>query len=425
MRKFFKYFCYTLLFMVMSIGSAYGAITISMNNASNMQNSMNGSESEPLPEQLTSIYENIANEDAMQINLSAGINAGSENYIIDVEVEMDTSAGYENLALDGSIKIAEAGSARTSALYDIDFSYQNGMAFFDMFGGRIALDTTTIIEPVMSILKILNIQIPELGSLDLNSLTPEVILGMLTNFTEEKGDGQITLVIDVPVIGKINLICDLDYCVQELALPEIAFNESSSLTVSSKITYPEFVEIEKKVESDYIKVGGLLSSAESVLDYMNSEGIAFDFDFDFMGNKLTGSLQANLVDLTSMATIDLYGNELRLFAVDNIIYIEYGNILASFALSDFDKINNILKTYFNIDIPLDTITDILQSLKTGDFASLLDKFDLDISPSDIDLSILENVIVKGNLTALSLREIGDFGITTDDNGDLTKLAFKN
>ncbi len=409
--------------MVMSIGSAYGAITISMNNASNMQNSMNGNQSEPLPEQLTSIYENIANEDALQINLSAGINAGQENYIIDVEVEMDTSAGYENLALDGSIKIAQTGLAKSSTIYDIGFSYQNGMAFFDMFGGRIALETATIIQPVMSILKILNIQVPELGSLDLNSLTPEVILGMLTNFTEEKGDGQITLVIDVPVIGKINLVCDLDYCVQELALPEFAFNQSSSMTISSKITYPDFVEIEKKVESDYVKVGGLLSSAESILEYMSSSGIAFDFDFNFMGNKFAGSLQADLTTLSSMATLDLYGTELRLLAVDNIIYIEYGNILASFALSDFDKINNILETYFNIDVPLETITDILQALKNGDWANVIDKLDIDFSPSNIDLSILENVIVKGNLTALSLREIGDFGITTDDNGDLAKLAF--
>ena len=132
MRKFLKYLSYTLIFMVMAIASAYGAITISMNNASNLQNDMmNSNQEEPLPPQLTNIYENITKANAMQVNLSANVASSSSNsYVIDVSLDMDTSEGFENVELEGSLKIA---GVETSEMYDIDFAYIDGMAYFDMF----------------------------------------------------------------------------------------------------------------------------------------------------------------------------------------------------------------------------------------------------------------------------------------------------
>ncbi len=406
--------------MFMSIGSAYGAITISMNTASSMQNNMiNSSTSQPLPEQLTSIYENITSTEAMQINLSANLASKTENYIIDVSVNMDTSLGFNNIALDGSIKIAET----TRRIYDIDFSYQDGMAYFDMFNGKIAINTNTIIEPIISIMKILNIQVPELG-MDLNEISPEMILGFLSNFTENKNDnGTVTLVIDVPIIGKLNLVCDLDYYVQEFSLPTISFDNSTSLTISSNILYPESVEIPEKIESDYVKVGNLLNVAETVLRSLNQENLGFDFNIDINGKTVKGQLFADLVNLSSMASIEILGKELKIIAIDNIIYIEYGNLYASFALSDFEKINQILKSQFDIDIPLETITRMLESIKNGNFAEVLNEFDVDFDISNIDLSILESVTTKNNLTSFKIRDIGDFGVVVDDDGDLKRLAY--
>ena len=323
MRKFFKYFSYTLIFMFMSIASAYGAITISVNNASNLQNSMiGGSSVQEIPKQISKIYENFSTTDAMQINLSANLASAEGNYIIDIAVDMDTSQSFENVALEGTLKIA--GLARQDMI-NIDFSYQDGMAYFDMFNGRIAVDTNTVIEPIMSICKILDLQIPELG-INLDQISPEMILGMLSNFTEEKTKDAITLAIDVPVVGKLNLVCDLKYNVQEFSLPTFAFDESSSLTVSSNIQYPETVEIAKKIESDYIKVGNLLNVAETVLDALDGENVAFDFGFDFEGNKIEGTIYADLANLSAMAYTNLLGSPLKIFAVDNIIYIEYQNI---------------------------------------------------------------------------------------------------
>ena len=63
MRKVFRYISYAIIYLIISLASAYGVITISVNYSNNQsKGNVNNKPSDPtVPTQLTSMIENIMN----------------------------------------------------------------------------------------------------------------------------------------------------------------------------------------------------------------------------------------------------------------------------------------------------------------------------------------------------------------------------
>ena len=87
MRKIFKFLSYSLLYMVVSLASAYGVINISMNKASGSTDRPSVGDAETyVPAQLTAMVDNFANEDFFDVNLQTQINTDVEDIIISSEM---------------------------------------------------------------------------------------------------------------------------------------------------------------------------------------------------------------------------------------------------------------------------------------------------------------------------------------------------
>lgn len=410
MKKFWritrKLVSYGFLYVFCTLAAAVGVIFISSNaSGSGGSNEEGGITVAP---QLTHIFENFSTVKAMQINLDASIETEVDTYNIALNTIMDMSGGFESLRLDGTLTAFINGSA-----IDMQFRYGEGSIYFDIMNGKYKIQTNNIMESIGGLLSILNVEIPEIGGLDLGNLDFNMILAMLSDLTETKNENTITLKINVPVIGSLEMVCDLNYSVQEITLPKTSIDKTT-FSLNTNIAYPESVDVILPSEPEYIEVTDLFTIAESLLSYMNQETIGFNLDVKYNDIALQGSLSANLKDMSAVFSLNVLDKNLNITAIDNVIYLDYGNIFVKYALEDSILITNLLKEQFNIDIPLDQVTTLLASLKNGNFMDVIPGIDLntgDMDLSNIDLSVLEKIERVGDDYLIQLRDIGTIHLT--------------
>ncbi len=410
MRKIFKFLSYSILYLVVSVASAYGVITFSMNNVSDDSSgiSSGGTQEVEIAEEINTLLSNLTSSSAIDIDLTASID--SEEYSVDIVVDglVDLSQGIDNIALAGQINVVI-----DEQNFDAGIIYQNGNIYFELLNHKFMMASSEIGSSLSQLLSVVGVTMPEMSSL-LDGLDLNSILSLLSNFTERiNEDGNKTLEIDIPMVSglTIALNCTSDYHLIGFALPNLSLS-GMNISASASINYPESVNIENVDESQYVDLNNLISVATNVYEYLLDKEYYLTIDASYEDIKIngvinySGSLNASLAlsykDLT--AQVIIYNNSL---------YISAENIRLVFNLDDIGLVKEFLNNYLSIDIDevLSSVlgqeivlsSDIENMISSLDINSLLNKF----TANDSSTSKESDTSVESNSSALDLENIKD------------------
>ncbi len=419
MKKFFKFASYALLYVVITFASAFGIVFLTPPPSSGGSKDP-GTTPNTIPAQFTQMLERISDANALDVDLQADIEAGRNKYIIGVDARVDLSQGFENISADGTITVKINDDQ-----FAIDINYSEGNLFLDMFNGKFKIETDNIMDSVTQVLKILDIEIPDIG-FDMSNFNPTELLGMLSDLNETKGENSITIKINVPMLGELRLECDLNYAISKVVLPKTSISSDTVISLNTQIDYPESVSLENVEEDEYINVSDLFLIAESTLNLVNQEKLGLALSLDYQGQTLNGFLSANLKEFDSKLTFyNILGYDLDLVAVDDMIYLSMGNINLKFDLKKSHLITNLLEEHFGISVPLDQITGILTAINDGSlFESIGELFPQGnkVDLSSIDLSIIESFKNKEGKYTFALRDIGQISCQVEEK-ELKNIRF--
>ena len=346
MRKIFKFLSYSLLYMVVSIASAYGVITISMNKASTSPSQPGSGDAETsIPAQLTAMVDNFSNEDYFDVNLQAQINTNVENIVISINGSISNIGGLNGIIVDGNIGIELTNSNQQ---FNIDLNYQNEKIFLELFNNKFMIETSNILNSVTTILDLLDVQMPDLGDFDLENLDINTILGLLSDLTETKTDDSIILDIAVPVIGSMKLTCSPTYALKEILLPESTISEGVTLSLNGKIDYPTQINIEEKDPENYINLSNILDLADNVINLINQKQLGFTCLLNYNDTQIQANIFVDIENFNFKVSSIILDHSLNLILLNNQIYLEYGNIYFKYDINNAEQINNLLQS-LNID----------------------------------------------------------------------------
>ncbi|MBP3344689.1 MAG: hypothetical protein J6K97_00605, partial [Clostridia bacterium] len=441
-RKFLKYLGYSLVYILVSVASAYGVITLSVNNSSKKGGHSSLDAETPLPAQISSIVENFATATALDVNLTADINSNADRYVINLDAVVDLSQGVDNVKAEGTLS-ATIGSAQpddnvstlstqaSSPLsLSVDFSYQNNFVYLDMFNGKMVLETNSLMGTLNEVLSLMNVDLESMGLADMLNMPINDMLSMLSNIKDEQKNEEtdkISLVVALPMVGDATLLCDASYKLEGI-VSDMAISDGLSVGLDSQIAYPEESGILDKSEEDYVNVGNLLTIAKPLINFTEQNEFALDLNVDQKPegqeriNLADGELYLDVVNKKAMLRAEAFGTSANLIFIDKSIYLEYQNIYSKFNLDDIEQVANLLENSFNLSLPqeaIDTILALLNGeeieLPTGDLIS-------GFNPETLDLSILEKVEVIENSTIISLKDLGTIRVTTE-NESISELAY--
>ena len=106
MRKIFKFSSYSLLYLVVSVASAYGVITFSMNNNSGNSNLGSGGGGEiVIADEINAIVNNLTSANALDIVLQADIESGESDITVGLDGQIDLSGGIDNLMAEVNLNL--------------------------------------------------------------------------------------------------------------------------------------------------------------------------------------------------------------------------------------------------------------------------------------------------------------------------------
>ena len=428
MRSVFRFLSYSLLYIIIAVASAYGVITISMSNYTRELNASNnsggGSQEIVIPEEISSMFEKITSSPALGLELEVGVQAGETNIDILVDGEVDLSAGVDNLAVAADIAILLNGSP-----INLDLTYQNGNLYLEMLNNKFFIATDNLLSSVDQIMTLLNVEMPELG-IDLDSLSLDTIMGFFANYEESVNeDGSLTLSVALPVGDNINLelITTSDYTLTGIGLEPISI-EGTSIEAQGQLHYLVESSIPTLDSEDYIDLTNVIDLACGVINYVNQDNFALELNFKYQDVVLNGDILFSLNDKKALVKLNIEEYAVNLLYIDNNIYLEFNNIFVKFDLSQTNQLFELLSKYFDIDIPSQLISSIFGAIESGDFSEVIDSAglaDFDLTQFDfssIDLGILNSIEKNGNITTISIEEIGDI-LVTIDQGSLSQIAF--
>jgi len=115
-----------LVYLIVSLASAYGVITMSVNYSNSNSSKGNNPSKLPdstLPTQITSMVENLAQCGYIGLDLSIELDTEIENFVINLDAEIDLTNGLERIAFEGLLKIDAKKSAQS---IDLNLAYLNG-----------------------------------------------------------------------------------------------------------------------------------------------------------------------------------------------------------------------------------------------------------------------------------------------------------
>ena len=421
-KKVLKLFSYALLYLLVSIGTAYGVITISVNNASREQNS-GGSAESSIPEQITNIVNGIMNSSAITADFDIAVNSPSENVIIRISnAQVDLSNGVNNVAVSTDIEVELLSKAQT---IDMNLTYMNDNLYVEGLNNKFCLTTTNIMDSVTEIFDIAGIEMPDMGGFDLGALDFNSILGMLSNFTETKTEDEITLDIQIPVIGGVaTLTCDTNYKLKAISIPSLEI-EGIEIVVNGNIDYPEKIIIDEKNDEDFINVSVVFDLAKEFLSYFSTPIMSLDLNVNYSGLDFNGTLTLDMQNFDFMVSTNIKGYNVNVIFANETVYLEFENLYAKFSLDDLDKLNSLLNR-FDIDIPVEMINNTLSAVKENGITSILGMLtdtNESVNIQDIDLQVLQSIKTFDNHTLITLKDIGQIDVTAVD-GVFESLSFE-
>ncbi len=398
-----KIFLYTILYMLISVASAFGTIKLS----SSLQNgSINKSESAPY--QLTQIVNNLQSSEYMNLDLQIEINNNDSSSIISLDAKTNIPKDNEDLKLEGNFNILSQNES-----FNLNFAYLNQNIYLEIQDNKVYFEYDKIEEPLRQILN----SIFDFVGLDLSTMNINDILLMLKNLTETKNKNDILLEIDVPFLGKLNLITDLKYNLQQFNVPTFAINDNFSISMHGNIEYPQNIEINKNIEN-YTNITNLVVGAT---DLLSKNVISLDFTANIYNTPIKGTLDFEPSTLNTKLSFNLNDNEINLLFLKDTLYAEIGNLYISLNLDDIDKLNNLLNKTFNISLPKELIINIISSIQNKDIENFINVFNMinfnlnDLNLSKLDFSFLNNIVTQGNTTFITIEDLGNISLTTENN----------
>ncbi len=408
MKKFFKRVGkvagMVVLYLLIAVGTAAGIIFLS---PAEVKEDASATE---IPAQLLSIVERFKSAKALDINLDAEIDTGAKNIKIRVDGQLDLSGGFSDLKADGNISLD-----LDDQKFDIKIAYDGTHIFVQLFNGKFCMETDNIMEAVTKITGLLGVSMPSLDGVDLAGMDINMILGMLSDLTETINGNTSTIVINVPVVGALTIVCDLDYSLKSISLPRTDIS-GMGLRLSANIDYPQNIEIVQPAQEEFIEVTELLDIATAVIDTISADNFAFDVDVAANDFAIGGTINVDASNKKAMFETIILDLPLKVSFVDDVFYLEYGNIYLKFALSDLDQVAALLEKHFDKSLPMEKIAVILSCLKEGNFATLIGGLGLgDASLDSVDLSVLQSLTHQGDKFVISLRDIGEIDILLTEN----------
>lgn len=394
-----KIILYALLYMVVSIASAFGAIQLS----SFLQNNA-GSGSETPPYQLVKIVDNITASERIDADINLILSSPEANYNLTIDANLDMSDS-ENTELGLNVNLV----SNDSAVFDISVEYLDSVVYMQFGDQSLSFKAENLFQSIFGVVKPI---LAEIG-FDLDALSLDDILIMLNNFEETKTKDNITLDIALPVVNvNLQLICDRLYNLIGINLPSLTLSDNGmSIEINGKINYPEEMVIEKG-DSEYKDISNILTIASDIL---SRDQMAFDLNFDLAGQEFAGEVALDIENATLGAIINYQELQAKLLFKDNVIFAEIGNIYFKFDLNDLSTLNTFLQENFNITLPEELISTLLDFLQNKDIMKIFGLIDLsnfDLSSitkiNNIDLSFLEAIECIGPDTKINT----DFGIIT-------------
>ena len=433
-RKILKYFSYTFVYLIISLASAYGVILFSVNNAKG--NDM-GAETQ-LPQQISSMVEHFSEAQALDLNLSADIHSGADSYTINLDAIVDLSRGLDNIKAQGSLTAIigeQTGIVQTTASSEpqaitVNFNYQNDYVYLDMLGGKMVMQTSSLIETITELLAIMDIDLSGTGITDILNMPIKDMLGMLSNIKDEQEnveDNTILMTIALPMVGDAVLTCDPTYKLQGLS-SDMVISDDMTVGVDSNISYPEVIDIETKDQNSYINIGNLLQVAKPLATYLKQDTFAFSFKAQQQLQNLEyqtlaeGNVSLDIKNKAAKLALKAFGDYANIYFMDKSLFIEYKNAYAKFDLIELELVTDFLNNSFGIEIP-EEIIDTILALLNGEEITLPSGIDLSqLDLTSVDLSMIENVTIKDNSTIVTVRDIGVVRISTK-NQALSTLAY--
>ena len=414
MKRIFRYISYTLMYLIISIASAYGVILLSMNNTSKDQAS-NAS----MPPQISNMINSITQSSNLDIDLNLNLSATGTNANININALLDLSQGFDNLAVQGQI----AGTINEQELL-VNLIYKDSIIYVEAFNNKFMLETSNIMESISEILSMLNFEMPSLG-IDLSSLDLNMIGSMLSNLTETIEENSILLSIEVPVVGKLEIVTDKKYRPISINLPQTQIDTSTSFSVNGNIEYSESFNFDEINSQDYIDLTSIINLAKAGLNFINQDNITLKSNISLENQSLDFDLTIDLKNYNLLISTILGNNKANLIFKDKTIFFDYQNVFVKFDLNEIDTLANLITKYFNIELPVELIENILNSIDSKNIMQIFDFISLpEINLKDIDLSIIEKFSVENNIYTLQIKNIGTFNISTQED-TLSSICFEN
>ncbi len=416
-----KIVLYSILYMIVSIASAFGAIKIS----TFLQNS-SSKKSETPPYQLVKIVDNITNSNNLDIDLNLDLNSSDDNYKLLLDADVDMS-DKNNVQMQMNIDLEN----NESSLFTTSFKYLDNTVYLSLPGQNLSFKANNLFQTIFDTIK------PILANVgfNLDELSLDDILIMLNNFTETKNKDSIILDIALPVVNiNLSLICDRLYNLTQIILPELSLSDSEdnkqTISLNANIAYPEKTSIENN-SSDFKDISNIINIASDIL---SNKGLAFNVDLNYGDFSTNGEIKIDLKNFNTLLALNYNDIALNLIFKDDVIYTEIGNLYFKFALEDLDKLNELLLSKFNFEIPQNLITNILDILRNKDFEkilSLVDFSNFNLSSLNInnlnklDLSFLDQIEIDGNTTIINIEKLGKIYLVLNNENKLSQVSLNS
>ena len=172
MRRILRYISFTLMYLVISIASAYGVILLSFNNNSTEDSSSNAQ----MPVQISNILYNVMQDQSMEFDLNVSIKNKKSSALIKANCYLDLSNGLENMTFASDLSLIEDSDLNNTT--QLSVVYQNKNVFIDAFNNKFYFSTDNFIGSIYQLLSLLELDLP---SFDINSLDLNEILNTFSN----------------------------------------------------------------------------------------------------------------------------------------------------------------------------------------------------------------------------------------------------
>ncbi len=445
LRKIFKYIGYTFLYLIVSLASAYGAITISTNLSSRQSAEGQG----VVPAQIQAIRDNFEEAENVDLNLGVTINSGdidANNFsstniglsakINHKKVEIEKSnnastlakltdeANYKDvISVDGTITIDMPGQT-----YEINICYSDNNLYFDLFGGKFRVETTNLIDSAKQLISMIGVELPDIGSIVKNEdgqFDINKILSFLSDLNELKGRRENVINVNLPIPDApaiIQLITDKTYKLKTISLPLSKVSDKMSIEASGNVNYPKYVEIGERNKDDYANLTPIFGVASKVIPFAKQDILSFNTTLTYDDTTYNAFVSVDIKNMRVMVESEYEGLNAKVIYMDKSVYLECGNLFVKFSLDDLDKVGALLEK-FGINLPIDKISAIIDKVTTGKIAEIsgelnMSEFDL----SSLNLDIIESINEEDGTTKVVIKDIGTISISAD-NEKLTAIGF--